>query len=74
MNELVFYALYQPADNEGPPFVSEGQASALFSPNVFFNGKNYRLQNTFQIGTPTQQKNFEEYCAKNNLESVSLQK
>jgi hypothetical protein len=63
----MFYGIYECSGAES--FATVPQDDLLFPPGVLYKNRAYRLSRTFQVNTPHQKQEFEEYCTRNNIES-----
>lgn len=70
-----YYAEYGTVETCQKTWVSSPQNNIMFPPQVNYlcdkckKSHNFRLRRTYTSSTPKQNKAFEEYCSRNNLES-----
>lgn len=70
VDNVKFYGVYH-ARNETATkgLATTAQPTNLFPPSIQYEGVNYALSKSFQVSTPSQQKQFEAYCLRNHLET-----
>ena len=68
---MKYHAIYITTNSSGhsKQIATTGQDESAFPANIEYDGANYRFQNSYQVGTPSQQKNFIKFCEDNHIET-----
>ena len=70
MQNLSYYGVYRTRNaTVTRALATTGQDKNHFPPSLSYEGVSYTLYQIYQASTPSQHKNFLEYCEKHNIET-----
>lgn len=62
----MYYAIY--SETAGPKSFATARDDLMFAPQVMYNGKTFRLDKMYIVTTPSEHKQFQDYCTRMNCE------
>lgn len=68
----MYYGIYittNESSGQSKKIASEGRDEVAFPPGIQYDGLRYRFLTSYAVSTPSQEKQFREYCEENHIET-----